>query len=183
MGFNKANALTIALPLAALGVLGGLGVSQLFTNRISVAAAHSTRNSRLVVVEGMGIQFNPAADATAAQPTLPDGQKAALRAQALAVAMEHTAGARNQRLLPNVQVNAQFGMITDGQLAQRLPSGAVRPLLQNRPVWLVTFSGPGVQIGFPDHLRTGPVQIVYGHEDNIVIDGATGAYIESFTYR
>lgn len=85
------------------------------------------------------------------------------------------------RMLPaGVEMLAQFGRFSDDQLARKLPSGAMQPYFQDRPVWLVTFSGPGVQM--PD---SGPKGHVHGfnHEDNVVIDAVTGAYLLSFTYR
>src|SRR5437016_9521759 len=73
-------------------------------------------------------------------PTLPNGQQGVSRDQAIRAAMDTGLGGvdRAHNLLPNVQVSAQYGLVTRGR-----PGRPIRLDLQNRPAWVITFSGPG----------------------------------------
>jgi hypothetical protein len=63
-----------------------------------------------------------------------------------------------------VCVTACYGTYSSPYPAKRLPSGYRQPLDQNRPVWLVTYFGPGVIVPaghVPD--ASGQVPIVHRH--------------------
>jgi hypothetical protein len=108
------------------------------------------------------------------------GQQGVSRDQAIRVAMDHTlAGVdRAHNLLPNVQVSAQYGLFTDDHYGQRLASGQIQPYLQNRPAWVITFSGPGVVFYLPGPAGSRPA---VHHEVSVVIDAATGQYLMGFS--
>jgi hypothetical protein len=79
---------------------------------------------------------------------------------------------QEHNLLPNVQVSAQYALLTRARLGRQL-----WPYLQNRPAWVITFSGPGVVLsssgppGSPRRVK---------HEMSVVIDAATGQYLMGF---
>jgi hypothetical protein len=85
-----------------------------------------------------GIHFTVQAVDEGGRPTLPNGLQGVSREEAIRAAMDTGLGGvdRARNLLPNVQVSAHYGLFTQ-----------VRPIrldLQNRPAWVITFSGPGV---------------------------------------
>jgi hypothetical protein len=88
---------------------------------------------------------------------------------ATAEALRHASVAPAGQLLPDVTVEARFGLYAD-------------QAFKTRPVWLVTFSGPGVNVPINDGPgpRPGenPVPAPTAHTDVVVIDGATGSYLE-----
>jgi hypothetical protein len=104
--------------------------------------------------------------------------------QAIRAAMDHTPAGVDQahNLLPNVQISAQYGLFTDDHYGQRLASGQIQPYLQNRPAWVITFSGPGVVFYPPGPHRRGPRPPLSGakHEVSVVIDAATGQYLMGY---
>ena len=115
-------------------------------------------------------------------PTLPNGQQGVSREQAIRAAMDTGLGGVDQahNLLPNVQVSAKYGLFTADHYGQRLASGQIQSYLQNRPAWVITFSGPGVVFyGSGGPYRPGPRPPLSGakHEVSIVIDAATGQYL------
>jgi hypothetical protein len=77
-----------------------------------------------------------------------------------------------------VQVSAQYTLYSDDRYGQKLGPGKVQPYLQNRPAWVITFSGPGVVL-YP----TGPRPPGSGvhHEVSVVIDAATGQYLMGYS--
>jgi hypothetical protein len=108
-------------------------------------------------------------------PTLPNGQQGVPREQAIRVAMDHAPGVDRAHNL--LQVSAQYGLFTKVR--------PIRPELQNRPAWVITFSGPGVVLyphggrpypRGPRPLRSEDVK----HEVSVVIDAATGQYLMGF---
>jgi hypothetical protein len=117
-------------------------------------------------------------------PTLPNGQQGVSRDQAIRAAMDHTLAGVDvaHNLLPNVQVSAQYGLFTNDHYGQRLASGQIQPYLQNRPAWVITFSGPGVVFyGSGGPYRPGPRPPLRPedakHEVSVVINAATGQYL------
>jgi hypothetical protein len=115
-------------------------------------------------------------------PTLPNGQQGVPRDQAIRAAMDHAPGVdRAHNLLPNVQVSAQYGLFTNDHYEQRLPSGQLQLVLENRPAWVITFSGPGVVLYPIGPYRPGPRPPLSDadakHEVSVVIDAATGQYL------
>lgn len=78
---------------------------------------------------------------------------------------------------PGVTIDAQYGILSDDQnYTQRKGSSERTYTAQNRPVWLVTYSG----VTIPSR---GPGPAMYQHELNIVIDAATGSYLYAYSYR
>jgi len=72
-----------------------------------------------------------------------------------------------------------YGMLTDNERGVRSSTGELQREFVNRPVWMVTFSGPAVQIE-----PSGPVATtVVHHEVTAVIDAATGKYLMGFSYQ
>ncbi len=129
-----------------------------------------------------GIHFIAQVVAAGAQPTLPNGQPGVPMDQAVSAAMDAApAGVDHQArsLAPNVQVAAQFTLFSDDRYGQRLASGQVQPYLQDRPAWVVTFSGPGVQLHPHGPRPAGSVH----NEVSVVIDAATGQYLMGYSYR
>jgi hypothetical protein len=103
--------------------------------------------------------------------TLPNGQQGVSREQAIRVALDNAPGVDRAHDL--LQVSAQYGLFTD------------KHLLENRPAWVITFSGPGVNLfphggrpypRGPRPLRSEDVK----HEVSVVIDAATGQYLMGF---
>ena len=113
-------------------------------------------------------------------PILPNGQRGVPMDQAIRAAMDAApAGVdhRAHRLLPNVQVSAQYSLYSDDHYGHRLASGQIQPLLQNQPAWVITFSGPGVVL-YSSGPRGSPRRVK--HEVSVVIDAATGQYLMGY---
>ena len=117
-------------------------------------------------------------------PTLPNEQQGVSRDQAIRAAMDTGLAGVDaaHTLLPNVQVSAQYGLFTNDHDEQRLPSGHLQLVLENRPAWVITFSGPGVvHCGSGGPYRPGPRPPLRPedakHEVSVVIDAATGQYL------
>ena len=82
-----------------------------------------------------------------------------------------------------MQVSAQYTLYSDDRYGQKLGPGKVQPYLQNRPAWVITFSGPGVVFyGSGGPYRPGPRPPLSGakHEVSVVIDAATGQYLMGY---
>lgn len=77
-----------------------------------------------------------------------------------------------------VAVSARLVRLSNDSYAQVDPNSRVpiRCYIQNRLVWLVTYSG----LQLPAH---GPSSGRVNHELNVVIDAATGECLEMFSYR
>lgn len=81
--------------------------------------------------------------------------------EAIAAAVPQTVGATTgDHLNPNIQVVPRFGLYSS-------------TMFLSRPVWVVTFSGPGVTI-----YSHGPTSAV-AHEETVIVDGKTGDYLEA----
>jgi hypothetical protein len=111
---------------------------------------------------------------------LPDGRAAMTASAAESVAMAHTGGAVAGRLRDGVSMTAELGLFSDDQYATRLPSGALQPHFQNVPAWLVTFGGPGLVL--PNSGPRGGQPLV-NHQETIVLNAATGEFLESYTHK
>jgi hypothetical protein len=126
-----------------------------------------------------GIHFSVQAVDEGGRPRLPNGQQGVSRDQAMRAAMDTgLAGADQARnVLPSVQVSAHYGLFTRGG-----PGRLLWPDVQNLPVWVVTFSGPGVVVyprGGPPRPGPRPPREAK-HEMSVVIDAATGHYLMGF---
>lgn len=78
---------------------------------------------------------------------------------------------------PGVSVDAKYGVLSDDQMYTQRPGVSERNYTaQNRPVWLITYSGMSIP-------SRGPGPIVYDHELNVVVDAATGTYLYAYSYR
>ena len=126
------------------------------------------------LADAFGIHFTIQAVDDGGLPTLPNGQQGVPRDQAIRAAMDTGLAGVDQAhtLLPNVQVSAQYGLLTRAR-----PGRQLWPYLQNRPAWVITFSGPGVVLsssgppGSPRRVK---------HEVSVVIDAATGHYLMGY---
>jgi hypothetical protein len=115
-------------------------------------------------------------------PVLPNGSSGITRDEAVDVALGFTTGAQNHKLRPNVDVLARYGIFSDDERSQRSATGDIQALYQNRPVWLVTFYGPGVvEAPMGSYAPGTPNPLKYHHEDNVVVDAATGQMLEAYT--
>jgi hypothetical protein len=79
---------------------------------------------------------------------------------------------------------AQYGIFNDDQAAHISATGQETLLFQDRPAWLVTFSGPGLVIqsnGSAGASGTSATALMVHHEQNVAIDAATGQALESFS--
>jgi hypothetical protein len=113
----------------------------------------------------------------------PTGSPTVSSAQAISAATANSAATINGNLMPDVQVTAQYGTFSDDALGQQLPSGQFQLEFQDTPAWLVTFSGPGLSLGplgSPANSTVAPPSAPK-HEQTVVIDARTGAYMESFS--
>lgn len=167
-----------AVACGALMVVAGGAVGVVGLRKPQVTSA--AKSYQVAGPMAMGITFDPAPDAASGQPSAPPGVGTPIsKTRAVAIATKHAFGLVRQ-LHSGVSVEARFGTFSDSQLAKRLPTGVKQPYFQKRLAWLVTFSGPGVQI-----LSSGPMGGTHSvnHEENIVIDGLHGLFLESFTYR
>lgn len=78
---------------------------------------------------------------------------------------------------PGVTIDARYGILSDDQnYTQRQGSSERNYTAQNRPVWLVTYTGMSIP-------SLGPGPAMYNHELNIVIDAATASYLYAYSYR
>jgi hypothetical protein len=137
----------------------------------------------------MSIRF---AEAPVAEVQLPGGKSPIAEQKALELAMAHTVGAGANGLLAGVTATARFGYFSNDTYSHELPGGGREYYFQDRPVWLVAFSGPGlVRLpvgGIPPEgtdlsAWQSQLQADAHHEDNVVIDAATGEYLQRYSYR
>ncbi len=154
--------------------------------RVAAAASAATTvgdpQDPAVLAAVYGIRFTAQAVVSGTVPLLPNGQQGVPMDQAISAAMDAAPAGidyEGHRLLPDVQAAAQFGLYSNDRYGQRLPAGQVQPYLQGRPVWVVTFSGPGVQLHPHGPRPAGSVH----NEVSVVIDAATGQYLMGYSYR
>jgi hypothetical protein len=97
-------------------------------------------------------------------------------AEAVDSALKSSA-ARNAegKLAAGVQVAASYGLFTDSQI-RPLGASPSEALYQNVPAWIITFTGPGVNV-YSVGSRNSPTLV--SHEQSVVIDARTGDFIES----
>jgi hypothetical protein len=131
------------------------------------------------LAEAHGIDFSGQPVDEGGLPALPNGQQGVSRDQAIRAAMDTGLAGVDQEhnLLPNVQVSAHYGLFTNDHYEHRLPSGQLQLVLENRPAWVVTFSGPGVVL-YSSGPRGSPRRVK--HEVSVVINAATGQYLMGF---
>jgi hypothetical protein len=137
-----------------------------------------------MLAEVYGIHFVAQTVADGAPPTLPNGQQGVPMDQAIRAAMDAApAGVDHQahRLLPNVQVSAQYTLYSDDHYGQKRGPGKVQPYLQNQPAWVITFYGPGVFIYPAGPRGPRPPGLGVHHEVSVVIDAATGQYLMAYS--
>jgi hypothetical protein len=106
------------------------------------------------LAEAHGIDFSGQPVDEGGLPALPNGQQGVSRDQAIRAAMDTGLAGVDQEhnLLPSVQVSAHYGLFTRGR-----PGRPLWPDGQNLPVWVITFSGPGVvRYGSGGPPRPGP---------------------------
>lgn len=75
---------------------------------------------------------------------------------------------------PGVKASAQFVLLTDESTLGSTAQGDSSPI-ENLPVWLVHLEG----LSIPSTMRPGVVHTEYW----VIVDGATGEYLEAFSYR
>ncbi|HZT95351.1 MAG TPA: hypothetical protein VFB34_00805 [Chloroflexota bacterium] len=93
------------------------------------------------------------------------------------------ATASNGQLLSGVEATAQYGLFSDDAYGHgSTSSGGFQASYQNVPVWIVTFSGPGLSLPSVGGPRApgGSGSSSVHHEQNIVIDAETGAELLEF---
>lgn len=169
----------IGLTLCLAGLLAGIsGARGDGIARSPTAQARS--QDPAVLQRAFGIRFSQRS-VIRGRPALPDGERGLSLEEAIRVAMLNAPHGvtPSGRLLPGVEVAASFGLFSDDRYGQREPSGGISPYLQSRPAWVVTLWGPGL---VDPALGPGPVGRVH-HEDNLVIDAATGQFLLCYTYR
>lgn len=192
----RKQVVTRTLVLAAIiGVTGLFIVSQGHRAATGHADVRVSQQDWALAAKAFGVRFSPKTTPAGRSPLLPGGRAGISMDEALTVARSQTpAGVDEEhRVLPGVQVTAQFGLFSDDRYGERGTSGRVQPYLQDVPVWLVNFSGPGVEdrplgggvaastptIGGSGALGTSGAH----HEENLVIDAATGQFLLGYTYR
>jgi hypothetical protein len=115
--------------------------------------------------------FQPVTVTTDTGPALPDGSLGIT--DRVAVDSAATAlGAPG----PGVEVAAQYGLLSAPRPAVLHPGGAWEPLYQDKPVWLVAFYGPGVNVPASlTHRERG-----VAHEIHALVDARTGTLLSIF---
>ncbi|HEV3309512.1 MAG TPA: hypothetical protein VG815_03220 [Chloroflexota bacterium] len=113
-----------------------------------------------VVISGLGLGLARGWDPLGGQAPL------LTQAQAVRAALIHTVAAPYRKLPATVRVTARLGAY----------SGV-------RPAWIVTISGPGVSVLSPQSTLNGQLtgSTVVLHAETAVVNGRTGAYVETFT--
>lgn len=166
--------------LALLAVISGALV--LSHGALNRATAQVQPQDPTVLARAFGIHFNPVVGASDSGPTLPNGSMGISKTRAIQAAVPVSAGGVdyvNKTILPNVDVTAQYGLFSNDRYGHQLSPGHFVRFLQSRPVWVVTFSGPGVHI-----LPGGPAPSGAVHsETSVVIDAATVEYLYGYSYR
>lgn len=114
------------------------------------------------------------------------------REQAIETAIRRSVATFAGALRPQVEMTARFGYFSDDHYAQIMPDGTRRPFYQHVPVWLITFFGPGVnRLPIGGHPPAGAdleqwerdLRSRAFHEENIVIDAATGECLMKYGFR
>ena len=150
-----------ALVLIVFVTAGAFGVS----TSLGVPGALASASSGHTVNLPQGGHFNPEA--------VPQGVVS--REAAVKTAISQSDAQRPVgTLAPDVQVSAQYGLFLDGQTTgtpQRL-------MFQRVPIWLVTFSGPGLTI-LGVGAQGSSVSAGQGgkHAEDVVIDATSGKWI------
>lgn len=172
-----------AIGVAILVVSALVGVAAMQSHELTrVAAAQSTSQDPAVLKAAFGIRFTTQLVASGARPVLPGGQPGVSMDDAMRTAMTDSPAVGvatvSGELVPDSQISAQYGTFSDEKYGRIDASGRVQPEWQNRPVWIVTFAGPGVQL--PSH---NPRVKAVHHELSVVLDAATGQYLMAYAYR
>jgi hypothetical protein len=76
------------------------------------------------------------------------------------------------------QIVARNVLLTDNDYYSTDSQGQQHYRFQHYPVWVVTFKG----LMLPNHGPAGK-PIIYSHEENVVLDAATGEYLLAFVYQ
>lgn len=129
-------------------------------------------------VSAMGINFKPVGVADAATATLPNGGAAITRADALDVAGKHAMAYKDPRTITGVQYTARYGTFSDNQLHSADGPSQGQLEFVNRPVWVVSYYGPAVNIPLPSPAAL--AQPPVAHEITVVVDAASGQFLESY---
>jgi hypothetical protein len=118
--------------------------------------------------------FEEVAVGPEARPLLPQGGPGISDRQAVTAVATQLGDPR-----VGVYVTARYGIYSSPYPAKRLPSGEMQPLDQNRPVWLVTYYGPGLTLPAPTKPNPSgrtPVQ----HQVDALVDASTGTVFSIF---
>lgn len=169
--------------IACVVVVGvGLWVTVLEQHGGVAVGAAGTNQDPAALKAAFGIRFSAVSGVQNGVPQLPSGGRGISESEAINTAVENAPAGVNHvsgAVLPEVTVTTQYTLFSDDRFGDRSPSGALNPFLQDRPAWLVTFSGPGVQDLPSGPARPGAVH----HEVTVVIDAATGQYLLGYSYR
>lgn len=129
-----------------------------------------------------GITFNPLPSTTGAAVTLPGGGSGITDQQAIGVAMDHTGAVVNGQVPSGVQMTTTYGIFSDSHVGKLASDGQVQPAYTNVPVWLVTFTGPGVDIQPAGPIPAGETaQSLAHHEESVVVDASTGGFLITYS--
>ena len=114
--------------------------------------------------------------------TLPASQFLKLKSSAIEQSRAIEVANSYSAVLPDQtsSVDAKLYLFTDSHHGPVDQNGQVRPLYQNRLVWIITYKGVVSLLsgGPPD----GPHEPT-NTESNVVVDAVTGEYLEGFTYK
>lgn len=122
------------------------------------------------------IRFAEAEVAPGERPILPEGSRGISDEEAVARAMISGGPLGGDRLPPEVNVAARFGLFSHDVFAKGGPGVPMQLMYQDVPAWIVTFFGPGLRIP-----PAGWAERAEHHEYNYVIKAATGAHLMGFT--
>jgi hypothetical protein len=104
----------------------------------------------------------------------PDAAPPVTMAAAVSTALRFSgAGSSDGQLLPNVNVSAEYGLFSDDEYGSNQADGTFKPRYQDIPAWIVTFTGPGLNVYSSGPPSADGSQRV-NHEETVVIDGQTG---------
>ena len=177
---KRSVALCSVLPSAVLcGVLAVAMTSRggtVTVNASNLPISHSVPDEYATSLKPFNLRFVEGTAGPGQRPTLTDGRTGISDQEAVAAALAVSPAGQNGALAPGVQVAARFGVFSDDAYATRLPTGQMEHVFQERTVWIVTFYGPGVLIP-----SRGLQPLPPKHVQNMVIDAATGAWMESFS--
>jgi hypothetical protein len=174
---------------AVIGAMLAVAVGTAPRGGLSSARANGSYQDPQKLTE-MGLHFLP----QPAPGVLPSEQRAISAGAAIAAATTYASVPGHPgQLLPNVNVVAEFGYFSNHYYGQRLPSGAIQPFIQNRPAWVMSFAGPGLNLWprgcgvecekfSPEHMKQSLLSSGE-HEGSVVIDAVSGQYLELLMYR